>query len=247
MVRTLSLLAAIALVAAVAGPVAVAEAADDGRAAATTLPEPASIGGELVAVQETTVPTDWVEIHSADDVAHAVLTTVQTVEDQPVVLVAIVGASRFDDAEPLAHETRERLFAAVVDTPGIHLAGLADAVGEPLSTVRYHSRVLQSEGLIEAEKDRGYKRLFPVTADGLDRALYTALACEAKHSVLLSVARTEPASVTDVARELERAPSTISHHLAQLETDGLVVRERDGESVVTRLVPSVRSELTDGA
>lgn len=242
MVRTLSLLTVVVLVMAVAGPVAAVEA---GEAVSVAEP-PEQPRGDWGAVESTTVPTNRLEIRPVEDVTRAVLTTAQVAEEPPVVLAPVAGASRYGDTETLGHDTRKRLFDAVVDRPGIHLAGLADAVGEPLSTVRYHSRVLQSDGLIDAEKHRGHRRLFPVTVDGPDRALQTALASEAKRSVLLSVARTEPASVTNVARELDRAPSTISHHLTQLESDGLVVREREGETVVTRLSPSVRSELTDG-
>lgn len=248
MVRTLTLLAALVLVAAAAGPAVVPEAAADRGASATALTDTTGTDGVLVGTQgATTVQADWAVTYSVEEVAGEALRAALAAEEPPIVLAPIAGASRYGGADALSHETRERLFETVVDTPGIHLAGLADAVGEPLSTVRYHSRVLQSDGLIDAEKHRGYKRLFPVTADGADRPLHTALASEAKRSVLLSVARMEPVSVTNVAQELDRAPSTVSHHLTQLETDGLVVRERDGETVVTRLVPSVRSELTDGA
>lgn len=263
MVRTQILVVTLLLVGAVAGPVAGAEAASEERVSATVDSEPigvettpvvsveakpvAGVEPKSVAVQgTTTVPTDWAHPHSLEEVASNLLTTVGTIESSPVMLAPIAGASRYGETEALDHETRERLFETVLDRPGIHLAGLADAVGEPLSTVRYHSRVLQSAGLIEAEKYRGYKRQFPVALDGPDRALQTALVSEAKRSVLLSVARTEPASVTSLAQELNRARSTVSHHLSQLETDGLVVRERNGETVETRVAPSVRDELGDG-
>ena len=242
MVRTQILVVTLLLVGAVACPVAGVEAASEERVSATVDSEPIGVETTPVVSGEAK-PVAGVEPKS---VAVQGMTTVGTVESSPVMLAPIAGASRYGETKALDHETRERLFETVLDRPGIHLAGLADAVGEPLSTVRYHSRVLQSEGLIEAEKYRGYKRQFPVAFDGADRALQTALASETKRSVLLSVARTEPASVTSLAQELDRATSTVSHHLSQLETDGLVVRERNGETVETRVAPSVRDELRDG-
>jgi predicted transcriptional regulator len=260
MVRTQILVVTLLLVGALACPVAGVEAASEERISATVDSEPigvettpvvsgeakpvAGVESKSVAVQGMAmVPTDWAQTHSLEEVASNLLMTAGTVESSLVMLAPIAGVSRYDETNALDHETRERLFETVLDRPGIHLAGLADAVGEPLSTVRYHSRVLQSAGLIEAEKYRGYKRQFPVAVDGPDRALQTALASEAKRSVLLSVARTEPASVTSLAQELNRATSTVSHHLSQLEADGLVVRERNGKTVETRVTPSVRDEL----
>jgi DNA-binding transcriptional ArsR family regulator len=42
-----------------------------------------------------------------------------------------------------------------------------------------------------------------------------------------------------LAEELDRDPSTVSHHLQRLADDELVVRERDGRAVVNRLADPV--------
>jgi DNA-binding MarR family transcriptional regulator len=65
--------------------------------------------------------------------------------------------------------------------------------------------------------------------------------------VLAAIERHEPASLSGLADAVDRAPSTMSHHLDRLEADGLVVRERDGDALRVRLQPSVRSELTPDA
>jgi len=67
------------------------------------------------------------------------------------VVVPLAGYSRFggDDADALDHETRRRIHDTVAETPGTHLAGVADAVDEPVSTVRYHVRVLEREDVWE--------------------------------------------------------------------------------------------------
>ncbi len=62
--------------------------------------------------------------------------------------------------------------------------------------------------------------------------------------MLDAVARREPASVGELADELGRDPSTVTHHLKRLEEDGLVERERDGRAVVNRLSPEAKTAFS---
>ncbi|WP_255196885.1 winged helix-turn-helix transcriptional regulator [Halorarius litoreus] len=183
---------------------------------------------------------------SADSVADLLVDrTVETAEavDDPRVLVALLGYSRVEDSDPMDHETRRAIYETVVSTPGIHLAGVADRIGVPASTVTYHSRVLHDEGLLDVRRMRGRTRLYPVSLAAESAALDAALAETSTAAVLLAVKRLEPASVRTLADELDRAASTVSHHLGRLADDDLVVRERDGEAVVTSLAPTVRETL----
>lgn len=190
---------------------------------------------------------------SVDSPGDAVTTDVRTiaagttaaVADSPHVLIPVAGYSRFggDGSDALDHETRRRMHDTVADTPGIHLAGIADAVGEPVSTVRYHGRVLEREGLVETEKIRGKKRLFPTLSGERSRTLEAALADGASRTVLHSVWHNEPTTVSELAERLDRAPSTVCHHLCRLAEDELVTRDRDGERVLTTLTDAVRTTL----
>lgn len=73
--------------------------------------------------------------------------------------------------------------------------------------------------------------------------LAAALEDDSAATVLDAVARLEPASVSKLANDVDRAPSTVSHHLSRLESADLVDRTRNGQSVETRLAPDVRSIL----
>jgi len=66
---------------------------------------------------------------------------------------------------------------------------------------------------------------------------------DATASVLDAIARLGAASVSDLADEIGRDPSTISHHLQRLEEDGIIVRERDGRAVMNTLAPEARTAL----
>lgn len=183
------------------------------------------------------------ELGVADELVDRTVATVETAEEPPL-LAPLLAYSRSDDSDPMAHETRQAIYDAVVSTPGIHLAGVAERIDVPASTVTYHSRVLDEEGLLDVHRMRGRTRLFPVSLTAGPPALDAALAEASTAAVLLAVRRCEPASVRTLADELDRAASTVSHHLRRLAADDLVERERDGEAVVTTLATEVRETLT---
>jgi DNA-binding MarR family transcriptional regulator len=149
--------------------------------------------------------------------------------------------SKYDDSDPLDHESRERLYETVDDAPGVHLSELCDRAGVTLSTARHHLRVLEDEGLIATAKHRGKRRYFLADDDG--RELAAAMADDAAATVLETLAYTGPATVSTLAGELGRDPSTVTHHLKRLDEDGLVARERDGRAVMNSLDPAVESVL----
>lgn len=195
-------------------------------------------------------PEDWLTSPSGDvaelpdELVDWPVSVVHAGDDVPI-LAPLLGYSRSDGSDPLDHETRRAIYETVVSTPAVHLAGVADSIDVPVSTVTYHSRVLDAEGLLDIRRIRGRTRLYPVSIAASSPMLDAALAEESTATVLLAVRRLEPASVRTLAGELDRSSSTVSHHLGRLEDDGLVTRERDGESVVTSLVPTVRETLAE--
>jgi DNA-binding MarR family transcriptional regulator len=141
----------------------------------------------------------------------------------------------------------------VCAAPGLSLSAAADRLSAAASTVRYHVRVLEREGLLETRKVRGNRVLLPADrlagpdAGVADPALSAALEDDARRDVLVAVSRAEPASVSELAGELDRARSTVSHHLQRLAADGLVDREREGRAVLSSLTPAARSAVERSA
>ncbi|ELY72662.1 ArsR family transcriptional regulator [Natrinema pallidum DSM 3751] len=148
--------------------------------------------------------------------------------------------SRFDDSDPLAHESRAEIYRVVGDDPGISLSELAAATDASLSTVRHHLRILEEETLLRSEKVQGKRCYYRTDAtDEVDIALRTALEKPATRRILEVLAERGPAQTTTLADELDRDPSTISHHLTSLADAGLVVRDREGPAVINRLASDV--------
>lgn len=151
-----------------------------------------------------------------------------------------IGVHRTDADGILEQSTRAAIYAALQESPGASLAGLAAAVGVTKSTVRYHVDVLRRAGLVDTTEVGGETRV--ATADR-DIEVAAATSAEATGRILEAVAEHEPASVTDVATAADRAPSTVSHHLAALAERDIVERERVGEAVLTTLLPATRAAM----
>ncbi|WP_332897857.1 winged helix-turn-helix transcriptional regulator [Haladaptatus sp. CMSO5] len=156
-------------------------------------------------------------------------------------IIAPFRYSRFDDSDPLEHEGRDAVYSAISESPGIYLSAVADRADVPLSTARHHLRVLEDEKLISGVKIRGKRRFYAAHTESHELA--AALNDEATAAVLDALSRLGPSSVSALAADLGRDPSTVTHHLQRLEADDIVVREREGRAVVTRLSPEAYAAL----
>lgn len=157
---------------------------------------------------------------------------------------SVLRYSPYDESDPLEHEHRRTVYQAITENPGVYLSELGESSDISLSTVRHHLQVLERENLIKSEKIRGKRRFYPVGAD--DTALVAALSDPAVRSLLETLADLGDARNDRLVEELERSPSTVSHHLSSLEEDGLIVRERRGRTNVNRLAPDVANSLGEG-
>ena len=190
--------------------------------------------------------------HALDDASvPSVSLDVGDIDGVVLPLAAIGAYSRFDDSsDPLEHDTRATIYETVTASPGIYLAQIAHQIGVELSTVRYHCRVLTDEGLLNRQSVGGHHCLFPQESrpsaeEQTDPELQAALRNDTKSEVLRAVYRHEPASVSTLAAELERADSTVSYHLDQLESRDLVERERDGREVRVQLTSPIRGTVDE--
>ncbi|RRJ32668.1 winged helix-turn-helix transcriptional regulator [Halocatena pleomorpha] len=168
------------------------------------------------------------------------LTTVLSSLSQVMVLLRY---SRYDDSDPLEHDGREIVFEAIEETPGIYLSAINSHTEFSLSTLRHHLRVLEREELITSVKVHGKRRFYPTNSERIE--LTAALGEEATANVIEALSDLGPVTVSELADELDRDPSTVTHHLQRLDDDDLVCRKRSGRVVINRLSDDVMTYLTE--
>lgn len=232
---TVLLAAVVLLTAAAVGPAAGGVLTDrDG--AASDQPSGTTFAADVLGEDTAALgPSDRVSSSVIDPVSDRIASPsdrVVATDWTPPVAVLLFGYLRQADGAPLDHEVRSLVFDHVRSTPGAHIAAIAEGTDVPRSTVRYHLRVLEEAGLIDGATVRGRHRYAPA---GADLQLAAALHDDPTRAVLEAVDRFEPVSVSGLAEEIDRAPSTVAHHLDQLERAGLLTRERAGGQVNVRL------------
>lgn len=166
-------------------------------------------------------------------------------EGAPTGWVLFAAYSRYDDSDPLENDARNEIYEAIHRSPGTYPVELAETTARSRSTVRYHVRILETEGLVVASKVQGKQRYFPPTTD--DFELKAAFNDDATRSVLTAMDRTGAATVTDLADVLDRSASTTSYHLSRLADRGLIEQVREDGAVVNRLAPTTERELRQRA
>lgn len=157
-------------------------------------------------------------------------------------IAGLLRYGRYDDSDPLEHDTRAAIQEVIEERGGAYLSEISRATAVPLSTVRYHLGILEHEDLVAPAKMRGKRLYFPVGSE--PSALRAALTDDGAAAVLAALASHGPDSVSGLADRLGRDVSTVSHHLQRLADGGLVRRERDGQAVENRLTPAVRDAIT---
>lgn len=160
-------------------------------------------------------------------------------------LFVLAGAIRNGDGDPLDNEVRAEIHDAVEEESVIRLTRLAADLDVGTSTVRYHVRILDDARMVDVETIWGKRWLSVPTVERTDVLLAAALDDEALASVFEVLSDRDPASVSELAAVLDRAPSTVSYHLQRLANAGLVERERDGSSVRTSLADEIQERLDE--
>lgn len=156
-------------------------------------------------------------------------------------IVFLAGHSRSDGTDPLEHDLRKELHDDIHQTSGTYVSDLRETYDIHRSTLRYHLDVLERRGLVSSDTIFGQLWYAPAGSDGNE--LRAALTNDTIGELVDSIALLEPVSVTDLASEVERSPSTVSYHLERLEYEGIIEQERRSTTVLSRLASDVRTEF----
>jgi DNA-binding transcriptional ArsR family regulator len=156
-------------------------------------------------------------------------------------MLSLFRYSRYDDSDPLELNARRQVYEAISEQPGEPITAISERADVNLSTARHHVKVLRREELVATARVRNCERFYPAGTDDVELA--AAMADECTADIIDALVRLEPASVSGLAEDVDRSPSTVTHHLQKLEDDGIVVRERNGRSVENKLSEAASAAL----
>ena len=128
----------------------------------------------------------------------------------------------------LGNENRARVYAAVRDNPGAHVAAISRATGIGRVVVQHHLRMLEAHRLVV--RRQGPKLLTYFAADGIlppdEERARAAIHVDARRSIAAAIAAS-PDGLTqrDLEERLALSRRLVGYHLAKLEAAGLVRRE----------------------
>lgn len=130
-------------------------------------------------------------------------------------------------------ETRRRILAAVREYPGLHLRELARQLDTSVALVEYHVPFLVDAGLVRAETDQRYQRLYPlgeaVPLSKRDRRWLGLLRERLPLQVVLHLLHPDcTGRHKDIADRLGMGKSKLTFHLQKLSRAGLVEKTGEG-------------------
>lgn len=195
------------------------------------------VGAFVVSRRATHGAITWVVGHTVD---RSVTRMLADWLGRLLPVLGLAGYQRYEDDDPLEHETRAALYDRIQSDQGVYLSALSETTDTPLGTVRYHLKVLEFEGLVTRTTTNGRRRYYP--AD-VEPELVDALLDDSAARAVLNELADGAASVGDLAEQVDRDPSTVTHHTTRLAEMGLVERERDGRTTRNRLTDEGRAAM----
>lgn len=150
----------------------------------------------------------------------------------PFLFLPFLGFRRISGKNVLEHDTRSRVYQAIVDHPGIDALTLSDLVETNINTLRYHLFTLIRAGKITAFSRPGVVRyyqnqgMYPPHVQCLLHYLWTGTPRE----IISLLWHTPGMTRAQVAEALSFSGPSITRHLQNLDEDGIVENRGSGRS-----------------
>jgi predicted transcriptional regulator len=125
---------------------------------------------------------------------------------------------------------RRRILSLVNQYPGLHLRELQRRALTSAMLVEYHLNVLERLGLVTSQEEGGYRRFFPAKDARLplgktEKVWLGLLRQPVPLGIALYLVENPLAAHKDLADVVPVTKSTLTYHLKNMESAGLVVRE----------------------
>jgi predicted transcriptional regulator len=138
--------------------------------------------------------------------------------------------------DPLALDTRRRIFDHVAAHPGTHMRELQRQLAMSGGTLEYHLRVLTREGLLAERRTGRYLRYYVAAQVGRrEKDVLGLLRQAVPRRICAQLLLKEDQSHGELLQHFEMAPSTLSFHLRKLVDGEVVDARREGRETRFRV------------
>lgn len=130
-------------------------------------------------------------------------------------------------------DTRTSIERTVDSTPGVHFNELVRNTAYAPGQIQYHVRALVDAGALAREELFGRTHYYPPEYDAFERRVLALVRRETTRDVLLATLDDGSNRPGDVKERVGIARSTLEHHVSNLETAGVIEKDRDSRGRVT--------------
>ncbi len=138
--------------------------------------------------------------------------------------------TRLKRKQVLDNNNRYSIHGLIIDRPGVHFAGIIEALGLPMGVVTYHLEVLERENYVQTVRDGRLKRFYS-TDTRIPKS--SRMVPEEMRRVLVELIAGRPGiSQKEVIREIGVDRETVGYHLRELVTEGRISHSKRGRYTV---------------
>lgn len=159
----------------------------------------------------------------------------------------------FSSYRPLRQPSRNRIYALIVQRPGLHFRQIQRDTGMGVGSVRYQLSVLERNNIIVSERIHSKLRFYPASLGNEQRKLLGVLRQETVRRIMILLIERPGLSHGEISRQTGISPSTATWHLKRLRTLNVVQCARTGREMrcwvngqqVARILADYRQSFLD--
>lgn len=130
-------------------------------------------------------------------------------------------------------QSRDRLYKAIEENPGLHFRELQRRSGMAVGSLQYHLQVLERHHLVRIEKTGKFSRFYSVRGPQLGdkQVLMSFLRKPTVRRIVLFLIEKKRAANDQISKKCELSPSTVSWHMNELLSKGIVGKRKRGRKI----------------
>lgn len=143
--------------------------------------------------------------------------------------------SRLHKDDLLTHPARAQLMQTIEESPGLHLQALLRETEMAGGTLRHHLDILAKNEYVKRVDAGGRSCYFPKGAIDHRAMVQQAAVGTGSARAIYDLLQTGPLTVGEIAEGIGLGRSTVSHHIAKLQRQGILVATKQGRQTMVSL------------